>query len=592
MKLSDYVIDFIVKQGVSHIFEFVGGAIVHLLDSTYDRDDIDCVSVHHEQAGAFAAEAYARVNGKLGVAMATSGPGALNMMTGIGSCYFDSVPCLFITGQVNTYEYKFDSPVRQIGFQETDIVTVATPLTKYAELVVDAEKIRYHLEKAVYMAQSGRPGPVLLDIPMNIQRAQVEPEMLESFFESEEYKQIEKPQEIMTKIDEIVAMIGEAKRPVILVGGGVRTGNATEELLTFVSQTGIPVVTSLMGLDAVSHDHPSFVGMIGSYGNRYSNLTLANCDLVLVLGSRLDTRQTGTRPDTFARAAKKIQVDIDPVELNYKIKMDISVHFDVKEFLSLVNEKVRDGEKPDLSNWYEKIHFYKEQYPTASKVMKDNSIEPNAFIEMLSQYSKEGDIVCLDVGQHQMWAAQSFRLKKKQRMLNSGGMGSMGFALPAAIGAVKANPEVNGIVIVGDGGIQINIQELDLLASQQLPIKIVVLNNGCLGMVRQFQDIYFAGRQQSTVVGYHCPDLVKIAKAYGIPSYEITSLDESGKKTLEQAFSDNRSAFINVKLELATVVNPKLVVNRPIEDMSPHLDREELKKMMLIELVDEIEVPK
>lgn len=591
MKLSDYVIDFIVKQGVSHIFEFVGGAIVHLLDSTYDRNDIQCVSVHHEQAGAFAAESYARINGRLGVAMATSGPGALNMLTGIGSCYFDSVPCLFITGQVNTYEYKFDSPVRQIGFQETDIVAVATPLTKYAELVVDAEKIRYYLEKAVYMAQSGRPGPVLLDIPMNIQRAQIEPDMLESFFDSEEYKQIDKQQEITEKINEIVNMISEAKRPVILVGGGVRTANATEALLEFVAQTGFPVVTSLMGLDAVAHEHPAFVGMIGSYGNRYSNLALANCDLLLVLGSRLDTRQTGTRPDTFARGAKKIQVDIDIVELNNKIKMDVALHYDVKEFLDLANEKLRKVKKTDIASWYERIHVYKEKYPTASKLVEGISIEPNAFMEILSQHSREGDMICVDVGQHQMWAAQSFRLKKNQRMLNSGGMGSMGFALPAAIGAVKANPGVNGIVIAGDGGIQINIQELDLIATQQLPIKIVILNNRCLGMVRQFQDIYFDGRQQSTVVGYNCPNLMKIAEAYGIDSYEITSL-ESGEKVIEQAFSDRRPAFINVRLELATVVTPKLVVNRPIEDMFPQLEREELQEMMIIDLVEEMDIPK
>ncbi len=591
MKLSDYVIDFIIKQGVSHIFEFVGGAIVHLLDSTYEREDIECVSVHHEQAGAFAAEAYARVNGKLGVAMATSGPGALNMLTGIGSCYFDSVPCLFITGQVNTYEYKFDSPVRQIGFQETDIVSVATPLTKYAELVVDAQRIRYHLEKAVYLAQSGRPGPVLIDIPMNIQRAQIEADLLESFFDSEEYNLMQQQEECTKQLDEIVNMIGVAKRPVILVGGGVRTANAADELLEFIAQTGFPVVTSLMGLDVVPHDHPAFVGIIGSYGNRYSNLALANCDLLLILGSRLDTRQTGTRPDTFAREAKKIQVDIDPFELNAKIKLDVAINYDVKDFLVLLNKKIREVKKLDISSWYERIHLYKERYPTASKVIEDNSIEPNAFMEMLSQYSKDGDIVCLDVGQHQMWAAQSFRLKKNQRMLNSGGMGAMGFALPAAIGAVKANPDVNGIVIAGDGGIQLNIQELDLIAKQKLPIKIVVLNNGCLGMVRQFQDLYFNGRRQSTVVGYSCPDFIKIAEAYGIAAYEITSF-ETASTIIKQVFKESGPVFVNVQLELATVINPKLVVNRPIEDMSPHLDRKELKVMMLIDLVEEMEVPK
>ncbi len=590
MKLSDYVIDYIVGQGVNHIFEFVGGAIVHLLDSTYDRDDISCVSVHHEQAGAFAAEAYARINGRLGVAMATSGPGALNMLTGIGSCYFDSVPCLFITGQVNTYEYKFDRPVRQIGFQETDIVAVAKPLLKYAELVVDAEKIRYYLEKAVYLAQSGRPGPVLLDIPMNIQRAQIDPEKLESFFTSREYENIVKQPDISEHIAEIAAMIAEAKRPMILAGGGIRTGNAADELHEFVTRTGIPVVASLMGLDAVSHDNPEFIGMIGSYGNRYSNLALANCDLLLVFGSRLDTRQTGTRPDTFARAAKKIQVDIDPLELNNKIKMDLAIHYDIKEFLRLLNEKMRDSAKQDLQKWYDRVTFYKEKYPTVSKI-DEECIEPNSFMELLAKYSQEGDIVCLDVGQHQMWAAQSFRLNKNQRMLNSGGMGAMGFALPAAIGAIKAEPQVNAIVIAGDGGIQINIQELDLIVKHNLPIKIFVLNNGCLGMVRQFQDLYFDGRRQSTVIGYSCPDLVNIAKAYGLMTYEIDS-SENAEAIIKSAFSDKRPAFVNVRLELATAVNPKLVVNRPIEDMSPHLSREELRSIMDIELVEEMEVQK
>ena len=292
MKLSDYVIDFIVKEGVAHVFELTGGMITHLLDSIHGRDDITCVSVHHEQTGAFAAEAYARVNGKLGVAMATSGPGALNLMTGIGSCYFDSVPCLFITGQVNTYECKFDSPIRQIGFQETDIVTVAKPLTKYSEMVVDALKIRFHLEKAVYFAQSGRPGPVLLDIPMNIQRAQIEPDLIESFFDSEEYQLLQKEAYLQKgkstpQDDIIIRMLAEAKRPVILAGGGIRTANASDELMQFIDKTGFPLVTSLLGLDALPHDNPAFYGMIGSYGNRYSNLILANCDLLVVLGSRL-----------------------------------------------------------------------------------------------------------------------------------------------------------------------------------------------------------------------------------------------------------------------------------------------------------------
>lgn len=585
MKLSDYVIDFIVREGVSYLFEFIGGSITHLLDSTCGRSDIHCVPVHHEQAGAFAAEAYARINGSLGVAMATSGPGALNMVTGIGSCYFDSVPCLFITGQVNTYEYKFDRPVRQIGFQETDIVSVVKPITKYAEMVTDASKIRYCLEKAVFFARSGRPGPVLLDIPMNIQRALIDPEKLESFFDSLEFINLKKvclPGN--AEIDETVRLMLSAGRPVILAGGGVRTAEAAEDLHLFVEKTGIPLVTSLMGLDCIPHHHPVFCGMIGAYGNRYSNLTLSNCDFLLILGSRLDTRQTGTRPEIFCRAAKKVHVDIDQAELNAKVQVDLAINHDVKDFLNIITARLEGLAKPDLSDWYGVIKGYKEKFPAVSSPAKKGSIDPNAFMECLSERCADGDIICLDVGQHQMWAAQSLALKKGQRMLISGGMGAMGFALPAALGAAKAQPGKRVIVIAGDGGIQINIQELDTIAAHGLPIKIFVMNNGCLGMVRQFQDMYFEGRHQSTVIGYSWPDFTKVAGAYGITAYAITSWEMAGD-VIEKALLTEGPVLVEVKLEQTTCVNPKLMVNKPLEDMSPHLEREELEKIMIIDLV-------
>jgi len=592
MKLSDYVIEFIVQQKVAHIFEFIGGAITHLLDSTYQREDIQCISVHHEQSGAFAAEAYARINGSLGVAMATSGPGALNMVTGIGSCYFDSIPCLFITGQVNTYEYKFDRPVRQIGFQETDIVSIVKPLTKYAEMVVDAGMIRYHLEKAVYLARSGRPGPVLLDIPMNIQRAKIDPETLPGFLGSDEYNALESQERRVSAeaLDEVVNMLAASRRPVILAGGGVRIAGGAMALQELVAKTGIPVVTSLMGLDVVPHDNRAFFGMIGAYGNRYSNLTLANCDLLLILGSRLDIRQTGTRPETFARGAKRIHVDIDPVELNAKVAVHLAIQADVSSFLTNLNGRLKEFSQPDLSEWYSTINSYRDKYPTYSAPIKAPEIEPNRFMEQLSFRCREGEIICLDVGQNQMWAGQSFHLKKNQRMLISGGMGAMGFALPAALGATLAAPGRGAVVICGDGGIQVNIQDLDTIVTYRLPVKIFIMNNGCLGMVRQFQDMYFGGRQQSTVVGYGCPDLNRIAEAYGIPAFTIND-SAVAESTIDQVMAMDGPVFVNVLLDQGTCVNPKLVVNRPIEDMSPHLEREELAREMLIDLVDEGKVP-
>ncbi|NLI14054.1 thiamine pyrophosphate-binding protein [Pelotomaculum propionicicum] len=591
MKLSDYIIDFLVTEGVCHVFELIGGAITHLLDSIYNRNDMHCVSVHHEQSAAFAAEAYARINGNIGVAMATSGPGALNLLTGIGSCYFDSVPCLFVTGQVNTYEYKYEKAVRQLGFQETDIVSVVKPLTKYAALVTDAETIKYHLEKAVYLARNGRPGPVLLDIPMNIQRAQIDPGKLIGYWDSDEYIRTQETDSYNTRdMEEVISLMERAKRPVILAGGGVRTAKATDEFSLLIEKTGIPVVTSLMGLDVVSHDNPAFFGMIGAYGNRYSNLSLANCDFLLILGSRLDTRQTGTRPETFARAAKKVHVDIDPVELNEKVKVDIALKGDVREFLSKINLMLDGYIKPDLSTWYEIIKGYRGKYPSQNRSTKAEKINPNRFTELLSLYCAEGDIICLDVGQHQMWAAQSFHIKKNQRMIISGGMGAMGFALPAALGAAKASPGRKVIVINGDGGIQVNIQELDTIVHHNLPVKIFAMNNRCLGMVRQFQDMFFGGRRQSTVKGYSCPDLGKVATAYGIPSYIISSL-ASAPDVIETALKTEGPAFVDVRLEQTTCVDPKLVVNRPIEDMSPLLEKTELEKIMLIDLVEEMEVP-
>jgi len=582
MKLSDYVIDFLVNQGIFHIFELIGGAITHLVDSTYDRDDITCVSVHHEQAAAFAAEAYARINGKLGVAMATSGPGALNLLTGIGSCYFDSIPCLFITGQVNTYEYKFNKPIRQIGFQETDIVSVARPIAKFAALVDDEKKIRYYLEKSVYLAQSGRPGPVLLDIPMNIQRSQIEPDNLESFFDSQEFKEMANFDQKTGAVDKVISLMKNSKRPVILAGGGIRCAKATEDFLSLANMTGIPVGTSLMGLDSIPHNHSSFLGMIGTYGNRCSNFTLANSDFLLVLGSRLDTRQTGTLPETFARGAKKVHVDIDSNELNSKIKADVTVNCHLKEFLNEMISKIGITGMPDTSEWYKVIDNYREFFLGSQTNEDDNN--PNHFIKHLSLHSRKGDIICLDVGQHQIWAANSFNLKEKQRMLISGGMGAMGFA--ASIGATMAAPGQRVIAIVGDGGIQVNIQELDVIAARKLPIKIFVINNHCLGMVRQFQDMYFSGRRQSTIVGYSCPDLNKIAEAYGIPSFLINSR-QSTDSIMTEALRINGPALVNVEFDQATFVDPKLLVNKPIEDMSPYINTEELKKLMIVDMLKE-----
>lgn len=587
MKLSDYVIDFLAENNVHCIFEVIGGAITHLVDSTHDRTDITCVATHHEQAAAFAAEAYSRVTSNIGVSLATSGPGATNLITGIGSAFFDSIPCLYITGQVNTYEYKFDRNLRQLGFQETDIVSIVKPLTKYSFMVTEPNSIKYQLQKAIFLAKSGRPGPVLIDIPMDIQRSQINPNELSDFYQSEEYNikcKYKLNNDIQHKIEIILNLIKQSERPVVLVGGGIRCSGASNELFEFIQKTGMPVVSSLMGLDAFPHDHPAFFGMIGAYGNRYSNLTVANSDLLIVLGSRLDMRQTGTKQETFARKAKIVHIDIDENELDHKFESYLCIKSDIKSFLFEINKRLSPTGKSNLlDNWYELINSYKDRFPNYTGPITENEdVFPNYFMKYLSSIIADDAIICLDVGQHQMWAAQSFEIKSDQRMLISGGMGSMGFALPAAIGASFAEPRKQIIVIVGDGGFQMNIQELQTIVRNKLPIKMFLINNESLGMVRQFQELYFDGRCISTLIGYDCPNFTKIAEAYGIKSESVKNIRDL-KKINPLALNDSLPYFVDVRIPIKSNVNPKLEFNRPIENQSPYLEEDELRSLLSIQ---------
>ena len=581
MKVSDYIVNFLISNGVTHIFEVAGGAIAHLLDSLYDRKDISSVSMHHEMAAAIAAEGYSRVSGNIGVAMATSGPGATNLITGIGSTFFDSIPCIFITGQVNTYEFKFNKPVRQIGFQETDIVNIVKPIVKNAILIKDADDIRYYLERSISIAESNRPGPVLIDIPMNIQRADIDTRSLKSFNKSFIDGVVNK---INNKfIKKVALMLKNSSRPVVLLGGGVGLSKTQDEVFNFINKTGIPVVTSLMGLDAFPHNSEYFVGMIGSYGNRYSNLTIANSDLVLALGTRLDTRQTGTRPETFARDAKIIHVDIDRRELNNKIKVNYSINCNLSVFMPLLNDTVINYNKEKIQNWRQQVKYYKDKYPSFKEPGRD-AIEPNYFIYKLSQYMPEGAIVCVDIGQNQMWAAQSLEIKKSQRFITQGGMGSMGSALPLAIGASFAKPDKTIIVITGDGGFQLNIQELQTIYHHKLNIKIILINNHCYGMVKQFQEQYFNSRFQATVKGYSCPDFTDVVSAYKIKAKKIEKKVEINK-SLDELFSNKKPMLLEVKICSYVKALPKLSVNKPLEDQEPLLPRDELESDMLIDTI-------
>jgi len=571
MKLSDYIAQFLIDRGCTHVFGYQGGAVTHMVDSLYRyKDRIRFIGCGHEQAAAFAAEGYARASGRCGVALATSGPGATNLVTGIGSAYFDSIPCVYLTGQVNTYEYKGALAVRQLGFQETDIVSVVRPVVKYAVRMTDPESIRYELERAFDTAQAGRKGPVLLDIPMDIQRAEVEEAELRGFAPAA-------PAAGPPDIARVVRELNGSRRPVLLAGGGVRLSGGTGPLNALVERLRIPAVSSLMGRDAVDNTQETYCGMIGVYGNRYANLLIANSDLVLAVGTRLDSRQTGTLLRSFAREARLIRVDIDPNELARKLKPDeIALEADAKTFLEQLLASA-DEIHADWDGWNRTAAGYKARYPSAAG--QDFS-DPNFVMSVLGGLAGPRDILCLDVGQNQMWGAQSLTLSGGQRLLTSGGMGAMGFSLPCAIGARYAARDGAVVAFAGDGGIQMNIQELALLKREQLPVKVIVLNNRSLGMIRHFQEMYFGARFCATVEDYMAPDFCAVASAYGIGSLRVSGMEDLG--AAKELLDAPGPALLEVMLPQRTYVFPKLPVNHPLEEQDPPLGEQEFQENMVV----------
>lgn len=563
MKVSDYIADFLYAQGVNCVFEVVGGMITHLVDSLNRQGEIQIVSVHHEQAAAFAAEAMSRIVSVPGVAMATSGPGATNLLTGIGSCYFDSIPAVFITGQVNLKEQKGNRSIRQLGFQETDIVSMAAPITKAVWRVQSPEDIPLILEQAFTCALSGRPGPVLIDIPMDVQRAEIAAKIpvKVSGAGAEECDSQE--------IDEMLTDLRISKRPLILAGGGIRSARAANLFIKFVDQVKVPVVNSLMAVDVLPYDHHLRVGLIGTYGNRWANLAIGRADFLLVLGSRLDIRQTGSDTDAFKGNRKIYHVDCEVGEINNRVKGCSAILAHLCPFLSEALKRSAGNTFSERIEWLDEIAELQRLWPDTKELDGTHGINPNKFLHQLSRASGQATAFTIDVGQHQMWAAQSLELNRTQRFLTTGGMGAMGFALPAAVGVAMVNPDEPVVMIAGDGGFQINIQELQTIVHHHLPVKMIILNNKCYGMVRQFQQSYFDERYQSTLWGYSAPDFVQVARAYGIAGQTVKSPVEV-QPALEAMWLDPKAPFIlQVMIDTFTNVYPKNAFGRPITEMEP-----------------------
>jgi acetolactate synthase-1/2/3 large subunit len=594
IRLSDYVISFLKERGINDVFLVSGGNLMYLLESLRTHN-MNYICNHHEQASSMAAEAYSKMKNNLGFAMVTSGPGATNAITGVTGAWIDSNPLLVISGQSYSTQTIGDSNLRQLGVQEINITDIVKPITKYTVMVKDPNKIRYHLEKALYLATSGRPGPVWLDIPVNIQMAMIEEKNLDSFALPEIKEEV--GYELKIKIQETINLIKESKRPIILVGNGVRLGHAEKEFIELLEKLQIPVVTSRNANDLIWDNHELYVGRVGSFGQRVANFALQNSDLLLSIGSRINLAVTGWAYRDFARAAKKIIVDIDKYELKkINIKPDLPINCDAKSFISEMLSQLKDYTPQNLFVWKEKIRFWQEKYPIVLPEYKKvrGYVNPYYFSEILSGELKESDVIVTDMGMSFQCVMQAIKLKKGQRLLTSSGLAPMGFGLPGAIGTCIANNKQRTVCISGDGGLQMNIQELQTLVHNRLPIKLFIFNNDGYSSMRETQDAYFKGRTGADISsGVSIPDIIRIAEAYGLKTKKIRDQTRL-REDINEVLNCSGPVVCDVNISAIPKVMPKQgafdrpdgkTVPRPIEDMAPYLDREELEREMIIDSV-------
>lgn len=594
MKLSDYVAEFLAGQGVRHVFLITGGACAHLVDSLGRSPRTGYVCVQHEQAGAMAAEAYARVTGNLGVAMGTSGPGATNLITGICCAWFDSIPTLYLTGQVNRHEQKGKRRIRQLGFQETDIVSIVRPITKYAAQVTDPRRIRYELEHAVHLATTGRPGPVLLDLPLDVQHAEVDPARIARFTPPAVRRR-----DLRVPVRRALEWLAQAERPVLVAGGGIKLAHAQAEFRRLVDALDIPVVATWSGIDLIAHAHPRYVGQFGVYGARGANFAVQNADLMVSVGSRLDSRQTGGQPQTFARAARKVVVDVDPAELNKRwVTADLPIAADCGDFLRACLHQWGRRPKHPCRDWRDQCAAWRRRYPAVLPAFyrQRGSVNAYVFVEALAKALGGRDTIVADEGGNLTWVMQAFTVKAGQQLFSAFGNSPMGYSLPAAIGAWFANPRRRVICLDGDGGFQINLQELQTVAHYRVPVKIFIFNNRCYGIIKQFQEAYFERRYEATDAahGYSAPDFCAVAKAYGLRTFSITSHAHLAER-IRAVLRTPGPVLCDVRLSPGQKLTPKLIafrdvrgryISKPIEDQLPFLPRREFRANMIVPPLD------
>ncbi len=538
-------------EGVDTIFGYPGGSVLHIYDAIYNSKTIKHILPRHEQGGAHAADGYARSTGKPGVVLATSGPGATNLITGIATAYMDSVPMIVITGQVAVPAIGRDS------FQEADITGITIPITKYGYLVKNIKDLARCVREAFYIATTGRPGPVIIDIPKDITAQETE------FYYPPKYELPGyrlRPNGIEKELDEALKLIKNAQRPVIYAGGGVIASGAEKLLVELAEKLDIPVTCTLMAKGAMPDGHPLSLGMPGMHGTAYANYSITESDLLLAVGARFDDRVTGN-VKTFAPNAKKIHIDIDPAEVNKNVIVDVALVGDSKEILAKLIEKSETAKRP---NWIKQVNEWKKKYPL-KYAQEEGNLKPQYVISSINEILDDNSFVVADTGQHQMWAAQYITTRRGRGFLTSGGLGTMGYGFPAAIGAQVANPDSLVVAVVGDGGFQMNCQELATVANYNLPVKICIINNGYLGMVRQWQELFYDKRYSHTDIN-NGPDFIKLAEAFGVKAIRVLKPEEV-IPALQEAKNTNGPVLIDFVVEAEENVFPMVPAGGSINEM-------------------------
>jgi acetolactate synthase-1/2/3 large subunit len=600
IKLSDYVIRSIADLGVTDVFMVSGGGAMHLDDSLGREPRLSYVCNHHEQACAMGVEGFARIRGDLGVAIVTTGPGGTNTISGVLGQWHDSVPALYISGQVrfDTTVASTGLPLRQLGDQEADIVSIVSPITKYAVMVSDPTTIRYHFEKAVHLARTGRPGPVWLDIPVNVQAAMIDEATLAGYDPREE-----EPTDaafdtelVDRQAAEVAELLAKAERPVLLAGSGIRTGHAVGEFLALADKLGIPVLTAWNAPDLMWEDHPLYRGRPSTIGDRAGNFAIQNADLLISIGCRLNIRQVGYEFEAFARHAHRVVVDIDPVELRKPtIHPDTAVHSDAAYFIAALDAAAGPDALPRRQEWLDWCRERQQRYPVVLPEYRERrgAVDPYVLCDTLSEMLDPGEVIVTANGAASVVAFQALRMKPGMRMLANSGTASMGYDVPAAIGACVASGRGRVICLAGDGSMQMNLQELQTIVGNRLPVKIFVFDNDGYLSIRQTQDNLFGGNHvgEGPDSGVTLPDMVRIAGAYGLPAVRVSEhadLEAAIRTTLETP----GPALCDVVMPAQQVFAPKVaaerrpdgtIVSKPLEDMTPLLPRDEFASNMLVE---------